>query len=319
MKRFPFFLFALPLFGTVNEPLRGALFSGYRNDRIHWHLGEENATTYTEIDRDVEFWQNGLSFKTIHRDLAFYLDGSYSAFGRGTAIQDYESLSFASDTPSFHFSTSGWAADTSGFFGYAVNLTADRTYKVILLPLVGYSAHFEELRRKNGSPELLYSTEAIGADAYTMSASLPGEEKISWYGFFLGGGFQIQPGGNLNFSAGYTYHFLSHRFKSQFENRVSLFNPLLVSEITTSTKLKAKNGAIGQSGWAEFTYLLSRFWRIGLGAKVHYFSTKAASVEEEVTETPLFPAGPAVFLEPKEGYKMRFTSISGWLTVVREF
>src|SRR5579864_9831520 len=91
----------LTLRATVNEPFRWEVFSGYRNDRIHQHT-----PILSEIYRDVEFWENGLVLKAIHRDLAFFLKGSYSAL-----------------------ITHGWAADVAGYFGYAVNLTTDRTYK----------------------------------------------------------------------------------------------------------------------------------------------------------------------------------------------
>ena len=80
-------IFALPFFllATVNEPLRGEFFSGYRNDRIHWHLQTpgNGVLTYSELYRDVQFWDNGLALRTVSRDLLFFLSGNYAAFGRG--------------------------------------------------------------------------------------------------------------------------------------------------------------------------------------------------------------------------------------------
>src|SRR3989344_8786510 len=176
MKRFLAILFPLALFSTVNEPLRCELFSGYRNDRLHWHLqepAEGGALTYSELYRDLQFWENGLSLKVIHRDLTFYLRGSYSACGRGPLFQRYANLSFTSEQPNFTFSPQGWAVDATGFFGYAVNLTADRTYKVILIPILGYSGHFMRLTRAGGQPDPLTSDQAIGASSFTMRSSLP--------------------------------------------------------------------------------------------------------------------------------------------------
>src|SRR5579864_2924310 len=111
---------------------------------------------------------NGLVLKAIHRDLAFFLKGSYSAL-----------------------ITHGWAADVAGYFGYAVNLTTDRTYKVILTPLLGYGANFEQLDQ------------------------LPGFFHLVWNGVFLGGGFTIEPGSRLVFDTGYTYHFMHNRVHTE--------------------------------------------------------------------------------------------------------
>src|SRR5690606_29705045 len=106
---------------TINEPLRIELFSGYRNDRIHWHLktaGDDGLLTYTELARNVEFWTNGLSLKAIHRDLTFYLRSSYATFGRGSLYQRYYNLPFTDATPRYTYDTSGWACDVAGYFGY---------------------------------------------------------------------------------------------------------------------------------------------------------------------------------------------------------
>ena len=185
MKKFLFYLFAFPLFSTVNEPLRCEVFSGYRSDRIHWHLqepGEGGDLTYSEIYRNIEYWENGLVLKVIHRDLTFFLRGAYGAFGRGTVQQRYPELALQSNTD-------GWTADGAGYFGYAINLTAERTYKVLLTPLIGYSAYFEQLTR----------------------SAISGTLRLVWNGVFLGGGFTVEPNGRWVLNAGYSYHFMDNR------------------------------------------------------------------------------------------------------------
>ena len=111
------FLFFTPLtlLATLNEPLRMQLLSGYRNDHIHSHAEEFN---------QIQFWENSLSLKAIHRDLTFYARGSGSAFGDG----------------------SGWALDGTSYIGYGVNLTPDRFYTVVATPLGGFSGHYETIR-----------------------------------------------------------------------------------------------------------------------------------------------------------------------------
>src|SRR3990167_6859738 len=275
VRFWPLFI-ATSLFATVNDPLRWELFSGYRNDRLQWHLqeGGSGTLTYNEMIRDINFWENGLNIRTIYRDLVFFMNGSVSAFGRGDVAQSYPDLSFASDTPQFQFNTSGWAADTSGYFGYAANLTADRTYKVILIPLFGYSAHFEWLKNSSSIPSLWESTNAVGATSYTMTSSLPNTLRAIWYGVFLGGGFQIEPGGRMIFSGGYTYHWLNTRFTAYYDYVDSLFNLALSSEDENVFSLKAKaTNSIGQTGWLQLDYMISPFWRAGVGALIHYFGT----------------------------------------------
>lgn len=164
MKWIFFLLFASGLFATVNEPLRWEFFTGYRNDRIHWHLQEPagGLVTESQVYRDIEYWLNGLVLKVIHRDLVFFARGAYGAWTRR------------------------WCADARGYFGYAVNLTADRTYKVILTPLVGYAGYFEQIHKFH----------------------------MVWNGFFLGGQFTFETGGPVILNAGWAYNMVHNRVHS---------------------------------------------------------------------------------------------------------
>jgi len=232
---FLFCLAAFPLFATVNEPLRAELFSGYRNDRIHWHLqdpGAEGALTYSELYRDVEYWENGLLLKAIHRDLTFFLRGAYGAFGKGSVFP-----------PHLHFSTKGWAADAVGYFGYAINLTAERTYKVILTPFIGYSAYFEQLKAR--------------------ASAIPGTFRLVWNGVLLGGGFTIEPNGRWVFNVNYSYHFMHNRVHTSIENEG------IPQSIKTSS-----GGNKGHTGWAQMDWILNAVCRLGIGGQIHYFSSR---------------------------------------------
>ena len=262
-------LFVSGLFATVNEPLRFELFSGYRNDRIHWHLqepGEGGAVTYSELYRDIEYWENGLALKVIHRDLTFFLRGAYGTFGKGTL---FGKIPGQTNTP---LGTEGWTADGSGYFGYAVNLTADRTYKVILTPLIGYSVHFEQLD--------------------------PRAFRVVWNGFLFGGGFTIEPGGRLIFNVGYAYNILHNRVHTKFVGSTPFHS------LKTDTR-----GNMGQTGWAQMDWVLPRYWRIGIGGLINYFSTSVVDAHIEQTL-----AG-----DITQKFKLRWTSFSAWLELGREF
>jgi hypothetical protein len=157
----------ISLWATVNEPLRCKLLSGYRNDHIHWHSGD-----LFEEFKDVQFWENDLSLKVIHRDLTFYAKGGGSAFGQGQGEGS---------------STHGWAIDGTGYFGYAVNLTAERLYMVAATPLAGFSGHYEKI------------------NAYRQV----------WYGPNIGASIYINPGRSISFEVGYAYHWLFLRLHTE--------------------------------------------------------------------------------------------------------
>ncbi|PIS02905.1 MAG: hypothetical protein COT85_02415 [Chlamydiae bacterium CG10_big_fil_rev_8_21_14_0_10_42_34] len=286
MKLFFFLFLTCGLFATVNEPLRCEVFSGYRNDRIHWHLqnaGDGGALTYRELYRDIQYWENGLTLKVIHRDLTFYMRGSYGTFGRGTVSQRYPNI-----TSRFHFDTEGWTADAVGYFGYAVNLTAGRTYKVLLVPLVGYSAYFEQLRRGD-------STQTLGS----FSTSLPGTFRLVWNGFLVGAGITVETTGRFVFNVGYSHHFIHNRIHTKFKN-----STVLMESVKTSS-----GGNGGQTGWAQIDWIADRLWRIGIGSQIHYFSTRVVDAKIEQSNVPSF----------SEKLKLRWTSVSGWAQISRQF
>ena len=152
---------------TVNEPMRLEWLTGYRNDHLHWHLKKDDAVIARKRLSDLQFWENALQVRVLHRDLYVQARGLY-ALGKGALS----------------------ASELLGVFGYAVNLTPDRTYKIVLVPCVGYGADYE----------------------------WQSEMRMSWFGPFFGGFFLIQPGGEVQFETGYVYHrtnlhFSSHQIK----------------------------------------------------------------------------------------------------------
>lgn len=296
MLRLLFSLLFFPsLFATVNQPLRIEWFSGYRNDRIHWHLqapGDESTLTYNQLDRNTQFWENGLTFKAVHRDLTFFLRGAYGAFGTGEMFQTFSDIPGTAIQPQFQFSPNGWTADASGYFGYAVNLTDGRTYKVILTPLIGYEGHFERLNFSNG--------EALSPTLDTFTSS-PGEFSLTWNGFLFGVGFTIEPGNRLVLNAGYCYDLLHNETKMTQ-------NTSYQGTASTQSMSSGSDGNPGQTGWLQLDFILPKEWRAGLGGQIHYFSSRV--VDASISRTN------AGDLDQK--LKLRWTSLSGWFQLSRE-
>ena len=299
------FLLLSSLWGSFSEPTRWEYATGYRNDRLHWHLqnpGDGGKLNYSEVYRDLQFWENALSLIVYHRDIYFFLGGDYSAFGQGGRLtQRYADLSYTTDQPHFTLAPKGWAADGTGHFGYCVNLTDGRTYKTVLIPFIGFSLSYEQLQSRDPQPNPKYSTNAIGASSYTMSSSLPGHQSLTWYGFLLGGAFHIDPGGRLLFDLGYNY-----------ADEVFLGAPLS-SRQSNYTSVKAKtSGNLGHTGWLKASYRLYRCWQIGLGAQFNYFVSRDfdAKMHKATNET---------VEKSSEKIKIRWTSVSGLANISNAF
>ena len=314
MKILSYLLFWVPLsiaWGSVNEPMRWEIDSGYRNDTLHWHLKQNDRLIYSEHNRNLQFWENALSIRVIYRDLAVFIKGAYGALGRGSLEQRYTNLNFTSEPISFSFHSTGWTADGWGYFGYAVNLTPDRTYKVILIPLVGYGVDDEYIRR-HGTQRKSGAGLSLG-ESYLISSSLPRHLHMCWYGPLFGGLFKIQPGGRLQFETGYTYHRLYLRFISKMQTDVSLFasDGIPFNEMDQTNLLKVKNnGNLAHTAWANMDYILSKEWHFGLFAQIQYLASrilegvvKDASTRAKITDH----------------FKARWTACSGAVTISRRF
>lgn len=254
---------------------------------------------YTELYRDVEFWQNGLSFRVIHRDFSFFINGAYGTFGRGTLFQKYSDLNFTPEHPEFNFSTEGFSADVSGYLGYAVNLTDARTYEVLFTPFIGYAGHFERLSRGDSHPRP-YIVGGIN-----MTSSCPKDFRLTWNGFQFGGDLAVDPGNRVHLRTGYAYNLLKMHLHTlyRYENGGQ----------KTLNRIKAiQGGNPGQTGWAEIGYSLNQIWRIGLGGLINYFPA-------QVINTTMQREVDGVKTEIPTQLKLRWTSISGWLALSGEF
>ncbi len=301
------------LFGSVNEPMRWEWQTGYRNDDLHWHLenpGDASELTYSEHYRNLQFWENALTVKVIYRSIAVFVRGA-GAFGYGPMKQRFSDLDFTAEEPQLRFDTGAWTMEGWGYFGYAVNLTADRLYKVILVPFVGANVNYEQLSRRGSHTS---DGEAAGAtaDTYSLESTLPGSEETTLYGPLMGAFFLVQPGGPMQLEAGYAYRRQHLRFKTKIQTDVSLFSGNnLLSTTEKLESFRSKDGSnIGQMGWARLDFLLSREWRLGLFAQIQYFTSRVLNVTlRNKTTNEDIP----------QKFKIRWTAISGEFTVSRTF
>ncbi len=317
MLNFRWFYVLIPcsiVCGSVNEPIRWEWETGYRNDTLHWHLknpADPGDVSYSEHYRDLQYWENALTFRVIHRDIAIFARGSYGAFGHGSLNQKYTNLNFTSDTPTFSWRPSSWNLEGWGYFGYSVNLTTDRTYRVILIPMIGYGANVEQL--DTDGAHTLDGSAVFPAESFSMTSALPGKERMCWFGPLFGGLFIIQPGGRVQFEAGYAYHRLHLRFRMKKQSDTALFsaNGDLIRQTELFEKIKVKDGGnLAHTGWGRLDYLLSDAWRVGLEAEIQYFASRILNVaiKNEATSE-----------RSSQKFKARWTAVSGVFNLSRTF
>lgn len=240
--------FSSVLQATVNEPFRIEYWTGYQQDKVHWHVregGEGGRLLYTEEMRGLEFWENGIGIETIVRDLFAAVEGSFSCLGRGSGTQSFGELG---GDPEFSFSCDGYGGNAQGALGYAVNLTAQRTYKFLLIPLIGYGANFLHIDRSG------------------EAALQPFRQ--TWYGFFVGGNVQIETGGGWTIQTGYSYHWLHLLLRTKME----------IDAVSRSVTASG-GGNLGHTGWLQVDRDLSPHWRLGLGGSIHYFCSHVMGMQ----------------------------------------
>ena len=146
------------------------------------------------------------------------------AFGQGSLKQKYANLNFTPDTPIFSWQPTSWNLDGWGYFGYSVNLTADRTYHVILIPMIGYGVNVEQLD-SDGIADPLPALLVFPAQSFSMTTALTGKgENVLVRPSFSAVYSSSSPEGRLQFEAGYAYHRLHLRFRIEKTNQcLSLF------------------------------------------------------------------------------------------------
>jgi hypothetical protein len=287
--------------------------SGYRNDTLHWHLQnpDNRQLTYSEQDRDLQFWENQLTIRVIYRDIAIFARGSYGAFGGGSFKQKYSNLNFSPDPIFFFWQPKSWNLDGWGYFGYSVNLTPDRTYRVVLIPMIGFNVDYEQFHC--GKRKEAFGGAILPAASYSMSSRLPGSQRMCWFGPLIGAVAMIHPGGRLRFEAGYAYHWLHLRFTTIMQSEISTYsaNMDLINQSAQYDKLKVKDHSnLAHSGWGRFDYILSDAWRAGLEASIQYLSSRVlnARIKNEF-----------INMRTVQKFKARWTAISGVLSISRTF
>jgi len=322
--KFLFFLFPICLFGSVCVPFTMDLKTGYRQDHIRIKTVLPGENLAREKYKNVRFYQTDLTMRTIQRDIYLLLNGGYGALGKGEAFVNPYPLDFTSVPTSFALCTEGNSYHVKGIFGYGVNLTPERYYRVVLTPLVGYGAIWQYLKRKDPSPNPFTASNAPG-QTNTFSLSINESDDnlyTSWRGFIVGGNLWITPGGPFSLRLDYGYHFMKvyqNLFQEQSILRYDGNDSLTNREILTYKTRVRKNGAHGHSGSFEIIYLLTEHLNLSLeGGAFYYFST-TQSVDVKKNSQIFFPTVSQGNLELDSRYNCTHLMLSALFVISWSF
>lgn len=305
---------------TVNEPFRLEINSGSRLDRIHWHLEQEDPAKilYSEEYRGVLFAENQLKSSWIYRDLSFGVEGNYGVYGKGSLSQSFHNQSFASDQPLFSFQTRGWSAGGLGHFGYAVNLTDGRFYRVILIPSIGYFVDAKKLKRDRPKVRSFQSIHAINGTSYQMHSESLNPFQTMWYGFLFRFAGLIDPGNGGLFRFGYHYQLPCFRLRSETQSRVVVTGGNGLDETTRFFLRPNSVGNLGHTGWLQLEGMLGR-WKLGVGVQYTYLSTMVLGVHRKEEVDQRAPLVQTTRSEETQKLKLRSNSLHSWVAVSRSF
>ncbi len=269
----------------------------------------------------MRFYQTNLTLRTVQRDIYLLLEGGCAFLGKGKGLFDPEDLSFTSEKTPFLLKTEGISYEGKGVFGYSVNLTPDRYYKVVLTPLVGYQALFEKLKRKDPSPSLFAGD--LGDTSFTRTLTASSKNLwTKWMGPFLGGNIWIEPGGPFSLKVDYAFHFIQLKqstFQKEHIKQFAAGGALTSFEEVTLRSSTKKNGGHGHSGGVILSYLFSPSWHFSLEGKTFYFSSHVQPVGIKKESRFFTPLGGPTEQNYKSRYKATHLMFSGLFSITKIF
>jgi Protochlamydia outer membrane protein len=280
---------------TITTPWEINISTGYREDHLKWRLQNPGQafTTYREDYSDLKFMECELSLQKISRDVIFYVDAGYSFLGKDQMKQSGFDLDFTTAPVEFAFDTKTSASKGNAYLGYVVQLTPDRHYEVNIVPLFGFTLHYEKIKRNDPIPNPFESSQIENATSFTIRSNLSNKDfRQKWYGAFIGLSFFARPGGGkFSFNTGYRYNFLSFRQSFASAIFINTFNgEALVSQQERLMNAKAsRNGNHGHFGYLKLSSYPSKYLKLSILGNIYYFSSETFTVNVNNQILNLFP------------------------------
>jgi len=195
---------------AVTEQSGGSLSLGYREDSLDWNIGggSDGPNVLSELEwKNMDIFQlRGELSGSNDEDIYFRGQASYGWVWDG---QNRDS-DYAGNNRTLEFSRSGNSVDGSRVLdlsaGLGVMLYAGDARRWRIIPMVGYSWHYQNLRMRNGNQQLsnLANLQVLDSDAtrVTPLGPFPGLDSrydAKWYGPWLGADIflDLQTGGTV--------------------------------------------------------------------------------------------------------------------------
>jgi hypothetical protein len=302
----------LCLFATIIEPFSLDTSIGYREDTLRFRIidpGDASTRIYQDKYKNLKFMQTELTLRKIQRDIYLWITGGYAFFGSSDYSQTSLNILNVTPTPNYQFNTSGWAAHVMALFGYCVNLTPERYYRVVFTPCAGYAGYWEHLTPKNPSPNpAVIST---GGNTTDLFSNIKPKTHYRWNGWIVGGNIQIKPGNGAIFDLFYGYQFLQLRktIRFGFLTQITDNNGNIISSTQQKFNGKPKtNGGHGHYGTVRAGYPFTNYLEGALWARVDYNSSHIQDFHLDEKTNAIFPSPSESSATTNE--KFKFTQLT---------
>lgn len=306
------------LFATVNQPWTFEVGTGYQEDQSKWRLqdkGDASTQLYAENYDAIRFWTQYARGYIIWRELYLSSSFRYGVLGHGSMEQKSLAQSLTDANPTFDYSTSGVSYLFNGRFGFQIDLTPMRYYKLIFAPVFTYIWGYERLDRQPTNTN--YSQSGL-----VLQSSLDENMNFHWFGPGLGLEVYYNPGNPFTFSLGYSYYWVNthHSIYNQLFIMNLDSNGQLVQERNDITQGKIKHGGnLCQSGFLKVEAEILKHFRMNVLATIDYFTSIVKPVKV-INRTEIIAPIPSITeVERTRNFKSRWTTVSAILNLVVVF
>lgn len=299
----------------MNQPWTFECGSGYQEDQTYWRLqdkGDLSTQLYAEKYDAIRFWTQHARLYTVWRDIYLSTSFRYGFLGEGNLDQKSIAEGITSENPTFTFDTSGISYLLRGKFGFQIDLTPMRYYKLIFAPIASYVWGYERLDRRPVNTDFSQSD-------LVLQSSLDQNMNFHWFGPGIGLETYYNPGSSFTFSIGYTYFWVNMHH--------TIFNQLFVMNLDDAGQLveerndivqgKIKHGGnLCQSGFFKIEAEIVKHFHLNLLATIDYFTSIVKPVKVTNRTEVIAPTPNITEIERTRNFKTRWTTVSAILNFV---
>lgn len=311
---FSYFSSDLPLSISVN--------SGYRFDQFNYKIlsdTQENELVYEEKFKSPQYWQSSIAFSVLKN--GFYLSTDFNYAQLLNKKMKLTDTDMDLNEYLFDYIARGYDLDSSFEVGFGANLTPDRVYKFLVMPIVGYSGFWKFYKRKDQTPD----PDKVFINGYDINSySSLSKRKLSqiWYGPYIGGKLIIIPNNLVEFDL--SYHFNWMKLKLKFNSDLELFKYDQFNELSTRQIIEKQlndsvNECYSHLAALKVGFFATNHFKIAFTSKFNYFLSEKEKAILSVETKDIYPT---YLLDKKNSVNKvlsRWWNVSGVLDLIFKF